>query len=83
MVVHYIKLFNSSALSRLLHLEPLHSSINFKDLLRSLNGESGRASHLVHKFDKQIARCNNSHIKIIGGSRIFFRGAQEVHLDVY
>jgi len=27
-------------------------------------GESGRALHLVHKFDKQIARCNNSQIKI-------------------
>jgi len=35
--------------------------MNFKDFLRSLNGESGRASHLVYK---QIARCNNSHIKI-------------------
>ena len=27
--------------------------MNFKDFLRSLNGESGRASHLVYKFDKQ------------------------------
>jgi len=36
-----------------------------KDFLRSLNGESGRASHLVYKFDKQIARCNNSHKKIL------------------
>jgi len=25
----------------------------------------GHVSHLVHKFDKQIARCNNSHIKIL------------------
>jgi len=24
----------------------------------------GSASHLVYKFDKQIARCNNSQIKI-------------------
>jgi len=33
--------------------------------MRSLNGEWGCASHLVYKFDKQIARCNNSQIKIL------------------
>jgi len=31
---------------------------------RSLNGESGRASNLVYKFDEQIARCNDSQIMI-------------------
>jgi len=35
------------------------------NFLHSLNGESGRASHLVYKFDKQIARWNNSQIKIL------------------
>jgi len=39
--------------------------MNFKDFLRSLNGELGRASHLMYNFDKQIARCNNSHTKIL------------------
>ena len=38
---------------------------NCKDFPRSLNGESIRASYLVYKFDKQIARCNNSPIKIL------------------
>ena len=33
--------------------------------MRSLSGESGRALHLVYKFDKHIARCNNSQIKIL------------------
>jgi len=43
----------------------LKSLINSKDFPRCLNGESGCASHLVYKFDKQIARCNNSQIKIL------------------
>ena len=42
---------------------PFKSLIN--DFPCSLNEESGRASHLVHKFDKQIARCNNYQIKIL------------------
>jgi len=29
--------------------------INFEVFLHSLNGESGRALHLVYKFDKQIS----------------------------
>jgi len=28
-------------------------------------GESGHASYLVYIFDKQIARCDNSQIKIL------------------
>jgi len=44
------------------HFESL---TNCKDFPRSLNGESGRASNLVYKFHKQIARCNNSQIKIL------------------
>jgi len=36
-----------------------------QDFPRSLNGEPGRVSHLVYKFDKQIVRCNNSQIKIL------------------
>ena len=32
---------------------------------QSVNGESGRTSHLVYKFDKQIAKCNNSQIKVL------------------
>jgi len=38
---------------------------NILSIPRSLNGESGYALHLVYKFDKQIARCNNSQIKIL------------------
>jgi len=41
------------------------SLTNCKDFPRSLNEGLGRASHLVYKFDKQIARCNNSQIKIL------------------
>jgi len=48
----------------ILQLIPL-SLTNCKDFPRSLNGESGRASHLVYKFDKQIARRNNSQMKIL------------------
>jgi len=51
--------------SSIFNLTPFKSLINLKDFLRSLNGESGRALHLVYKFDKQIARCNDSHIKIL------------------
>ena len=47
------------------NLTPFKSLINFEDFLRSLNGVSGRALHLVHKVDEQIARCNNSQIKIL------------------
>jgi len=43
----------------------LQQAAKTSHVLRSLNGESGRASHLVYKFDKQIARCNNSQIKIL------------------
>jgi len=39
-----------------------YNSSTLSGLPRSLNGESGRASHLVYKFDKQYARCNNSQI---------------------
>jgi len=46
------------------NLTPFKSLTNFKDFPPSLNGESGRASHLVYKLDKQIARCNNFQIKI-------------------
>jgi len=46
-------------------LAPYKSLSNCKDISHSLDGESGRASHLVYKFDKQIARCNNSQIKIL------------------
>jgi len=46
------------------NLAPFKSLTNCKDFPRSLNGESGRASPFVYKFDKQIARCNNSQIKI-------------------
>jgi len=45
------------------NLAPFKSLTNCKDFPRSLNGESGRASHLVYKFDKQIARWNNSQDK--------------------
>jgi len=38
---------------------------NCKDFPCSLNGESGHASHLMYEFDTQIARCNNSQIKIL------------------
>jgi len=31
----------------------------------SLDVKSGCASHLVYKLNKQIARCNNSQIKIL------------------
>ena len=57
---------NSSTLPGLFHLNlaPFKFLTNCKDFPRSLNGESGRASHLVYKFDKQIARRNNSQIKI-------------------
>jgi len=57
---------HSSTLFGLLHL--IYHLLNLQqtaDLPRSLNGESGRASHLVYKFDKQILRCNNSQIKIL------------------
>jgi len=54
---------NSSAPSGLLHLIK-HLSNIYWTFPRSLNGESGRASNPVYKFDKQIARCNNSQIKI-------------------
>jgi len=47
------------------NLEPFESLTNCKDLPRSLNGESGHASHLVYKFDQQIARCNIFQIKIL------------------
>jgi len=58
--------FDCSTLSTsAFNLARLKSLINFEDFLRSLNGESGRASHLLHRVDKQIARCNNSHIKIL------------------
>jgi len=38
---------------------------NFLGAAKTPGYGPGRASHLVHKFDKQIARCNNSHIKIL------------------
>jgi len=43
---------------------PFKSITNCKNYPRPPNGEWGRASHLVFKLDKQIARCNNSQIKI-------------------
>jgi len=46
-------------------LAPFESLTNCKGFPCSLNGELGRASHLVYKFDNQIARCNNSQIKIL------------------
>jgi len=54
---------NSSALSGLPHL--IKHLLIFDKLFCVLNGELGRASHLVYKFDKEIARCNNSQIKIL------------------
>ena len=48
-----------------LNLAPFKSLTNCKDFPRSLSVESDSVSHLVHIFDKQIARCNNSHIKIL------------------
>ena len=47
------------------NIAPFNSITNCKDFPRSFNGESGRDSHLVYKFDEQIARCNNSQIKIL------------------
>jgi len=47
------------------NLTSFKSLTSCKDFMRSLNGESGRASPLVYKFDKQIARCNNSQINIL------------------
>ena len=47
--------------------------MNFKDFPRFLNGESGRASHLLYKFEKQIATCNNSQIKIVTVKSLFER----------
>jgi len=47
------------------NLTPFKSSNNCKYFPRFLNGESGRSSHLVYKIGKQIARCNNSQIKIL------------------
>jgi len=44
-------------LVRLLYLDSSIQSTTFR--------ESGRASHLVYKFDKQIVRCNNYQIKIL------------------
>ena len=41
---------------------PFKSLINFSAFSQ---WEVGRASHLVYKFDKKIARCNNSLIKIL------------------
>jgi len=55
---------NSSALSGLLHLIK-HLSNLYKTFPRSLNGESGHASHLVCKFDKQILRRSNSQKEIL------------------
>ena len=47
------------------NLAPFTSLTNCKDFPRFFDLESCRASHLVYKFDKQIARCNNSQIKIL------------------
>jgi len=63
MTVWLNTIINSSTLSGLFY--HFKSITNCKDFLRSLNGESGRASHLVYKFDKKIARCNNSQIQIL------------------
>ena len=46
-------------------MTPFKSFTNCKNFPRSLNGELGSALHLVYKFNKQIARCSNSHIKIL------------------
>ena len=54
---------NPSALSAFLYL--IKHLLIFDKLFCVLNGELGRASHLVYKFDKEIARCNNSQIKIL------------------
>jgi len=56
---------NYSILTPPFNLAPFKSLTYCKDLPHSVNGESRRASHLVYKFDKQIANCNNSHIKIV------------------
>jgi len=37
----------------------------FKSLKTFLRSQRGVGSHLVYKFDKQIARCNNSQEKIL------------------
>jgi len=47
------------------NLAPFKSLINFKEFLRSRNGKSDVVSHLAYKFDKQLARCSNCHIKIL------------------
>jgi len=54
---------NSSALPGVLHL--IQHLLILNKLFYVLNGESGRVSHLVYKFDKQIARYNNSREKIL------------------
>jgi len=64
-VVEYNNEFLYSIWTPPFNLAPFKSLTNFKDFPRSLNGESGRASHLMYNFDKEIARCNNSQIKIL------------------
>jgi len=44
---------NSSIWTPPFNLATFKSLANCKDFPLSLNGESGRASHLVYKFDKQ------------------------------
>ena len=51
--------------THLFNLAFFKSFTNCKDFPYSLNGKSGRASHLMYKFGKQITRCNNSQIKIL------------------
>jgi len=62
----YNKLFLYSIWTPPFNLLPFSfkSLTNCKDFPSFLNGELGCASHLVYKFDKQIAMCNNSQMKI-------------------
>ena len=62
-VTHMVRAGDLVPTGTMLVIPDLDSSFNqtlfksltyLKDFLRSLNGESGRASHLMYKFDKQI-----------------------------
>jgi len=64
-MVEYNNIFLYSIWTPPFNLAPFKSLANYKNFTRSSNWESGRASHLVYKFAKQIARCNNSQIKIL------------------
>jgi len=57
--------FSTPSWTSIYSMTPLKSFTNCKNFPRSFNGESGSALHLVYTFNKQIARCSNSHIKIL------------------